>query len=216
MYSLLFGCVTDMTARWWCIVSDLKGVMLTYASNQSKAEEYSMKTKEVTRPRWWCSAWQEPFFITLVTWGTQREEGPWSSEQKSIGSAHVCCVSIPLTPPFTAPLYHLCRRGFLLLCVFFICVCVCVCTLFVWQDKDREGKGRGGRWVCWTRHCCSVWNKGRLASVCVVLRPCAGHRPTYTMRWGKVLLYIIVLKLSPFYAAVLETHVLRHPPLHLR
>lgn len=73
-------------------------------------------------------------------WGAEGEEGPWNSEQKSIGGAHVSCLSYTLlSPPSTALLYNLCRRGFYF-CVYFF---ICVCTLFVWWDKDRRGEAGG-------------------------------------------------------------------------
>jgi hypothetical protein len=84
--------------------------------------------------------WQEP-----CTWGTEREEGLWNSEQKSIGGAHVCCLPFTPSPPLRSLrrfLCNLCRRGF----YFCVCIfCICVCTLFVWWDKDSEKEAWG--WV---------------------------------------------------------------------
>lgn len=162
-----------------------KGVVLTDAANQRKVEESNTKTKEHSRPSWW-PQWQEPF--AQFPWGTEGGEGPWNSEQKSIGDAHVPCLS----PPSTALLYNLCRRGFYF-CVYFFFICVC--TLFVWWDKDRKGEAGGLGQVDKTS-LAAVTNKEGLISVGAVAR--YNTELTFTMSWGKLCGYQIV--------SVLRTH----------
>jgi hypothetical protein len=159
---------SPVRARWWCILKAHRGVVRSQAANQRKAKESSTKTKEDISPWWWRLAWQGSFIITLVTWGIERGEGPWNSEQKSIGGAHVSCLFVyPLhRTPHPYCLSSVSERV-LLLCV---CVCVffiCMCTLFVWRNKEsRSGSA------------------GQAASVCVL--PLLRAQRNSTMLWGKV------------------------------